>query len=316
MIVPWMLSNKVKAISEKIENLRHKRNGLFPFFLARGEESFNQKKYDEALQVFEKVIEENPSCVDAYVDAANVYIDQERYEEALDIVERGIEANGEIDALVELKEKIEGLLSANEDETVEEEEEPVGEAEEFTQEYKELYADFVRNHDEYDPDFPTRFELIYIDEDDIPELAMANGFFHPDMVTVFSIINGKVEEVCAVGEFGWMEYVDHGSKIHYTYNGSGANDDHYGSIKNGEYEETLDLFKVTDYAVVEEGVSTYAIDDREVSKSEYENVKNSMMGNYKVCAYDDFHYEWENITISRTMHDINDDEIERYIINF
>lgn len=273
------------VVGEKRE-LLEQRAKTIELYLAVGDACYQLKKYDEAIEIFNRIIAADPQTTDAYIGIANAYIEQGMYEEALEVVNKGIEANGKADSLVKLKERIEPLLSPEEpqeEDISEEEDEP--EEENFTQEKKELYADFLRNTTS-DPDFPTRFELIYVDEDDIPELAVASGEAHVDHIKLYRILGG---EVVFLGEFGYfsnMEYIDHENLFHDSTVYFGDYMDGFYSIDGSECKclAKLDYFETDGTgAVLDE--YRYMIDDSDVSKQEYDDMMSKMSGNYIVCDY-------------------------------
>ena len=68
-----------------------------------------------------------------------------------------------------------------------------------------------------------RFELAYIDEDDIPELLLGISNHTPDGIFIFKYIAEK-KEVVRIGEFsqfGRIEYVEHGNRIASQYGNQG-----------------------------------------------------------------------------------------------
>ena len=56
---------------------------------------FNEERYDEAIEAYQKVIEIDPKQVAAYNNLGNVYAKQERYNEAIEVYQKTIELNPE-----------------------------------------------------------------------------------------------------------------------------------------------------------------------------------------------------------------------------
>ena len=53
-----------------------------------------------------------------------------------------------------------------------------------------------------------RFELGYVDNDDIPELFVSTDMFHVAGVTVYTFSNGKVVKLCDSGSYGATQYIE------------------------------------------------------------------------------------------------------------
>ncbi len=69
-----------------------------------------------------------------------------------------------------------------------------------------------------------RFEIAYIDEDDIPELLFCLSNHTPDGVFIFKYIPDR-KEVISIGEFsqfGGIDYVEHGNRISSQYGNQGV----------------------------------------------------------------------------------------------
>ncbi len=266
--------------------LLEQRGKTIELYLGVGDACYQLKKYDEAIEIFNKIIEADPQKTDAYIGIANAYIEKGMYEEALETVNKGIEINGEIDGLVELRKKISEILSSEEKTNEESYEEDSIEEEQFSQEYRELYSNVLRENISSDSGFPSKFELIYIDDDGIPELAIGTGEAHVNHIKLYRILDGEVVFLGEYGYFSSMEYIDHGNLFHDSTVYFGDNMDGYYSIDGSECKclAKLDYFETDGTgAVLDE--YRYMIDDNDVSKQEYDNMMSKMSGNYIVCDY-------------------------------
>ncbi|MEE3428326.1 MAG: hypothetical protein VZQ55_05100 [Ruminococcus sp.] len=73
--------------------------------------------------------------------------------------------------------------------------------------YKTLYSSLLKSKGyKY-------FELIYVDEDDIPELVCFNGYAHADRTALYTVYNGKLSKVGKYGMYGSMVYVEKKNRI-------------------------------------------------------------------------------------------------------
>ena len=302
--------------------------------LSLGDKYLGELEYEDALLEYQIAVAIDPKSADAYIGAANAYIGLKAYDLANEVLERGIQNAGSMDELLKMQEQVreqialleEALhadaISAQEEENGEsdipsiEEEQDEEETEEteteegdqFADDYRELYANFLRENKTSERGFPNHFELINIDDDNIPELAMTDGSDHPTGVHIYKIINGEIVELGEYGWFGTIEYIDHGNMIHVDTYYFGDYYDAYFSINDKEMECKASLEHIEPDA--EFGVEeTYNIDEQNVSKQAYDKLKNEMSGNYEGCRYDD-------INGTRTMHDITEDTIERYVKQF
>ena len=58
-----------------------------------GNMHFNEERYEEAIEAYQKVIELDPEQVAAYNNLGNTYAKQEKYEEAIKVYQTAIELN-------------------------------------------------------------------------------------------------------------------------------------------------------------------------------------------------------------------------------
>lgn len=84
--------------------------------------------------------------------------------------------------------------------------------------YNTIYLDLLRKQRNI-----KYFEVIYVDEDDIPELACFNGDAHLDQVTLFTIYNNHAVKVGKYGQYGSMAYAKNRNRI-FAYTGIEEND--------------------------------------------------------------------------------------------
>ncbi len=112
----------------------------------------------------------------------------------------------------------------------------------------EICVEMMGEYDGCDP----RLDLVYLDDDDLPELALAQDWYHAAGVRFFTVIGGEVkdigEEGYGFGEYGTAYYKERGSIVESGYYGMGA--------------LSVELFKVNEDASIEPLKSWY----------EYENI--------------------------------------------
>jgi hypothetical protein len=83
--------------------------------------------------------------------------------------------------------------------------------------YKTLYSSLLKSKGyKY-------FELVYVDEDDIPELVCFNGYAHADRTALYTVYNGKLSKVGKYGMYGSMAYAEKKNRI-FGYMGVEEND--------------------------------------------------------------------------------------------
>ena len=56
---------------------------------------FNEERYEDAIEAYQKVIQINPEETAAYNNLGNAYSERERYEEAIETYEKAIQINPE-----------------------------------------------------------------------------------------------------------------------------------------------------------------------------------------------------------------------------
>lgn len=141
--------------------------------------------------------------------------------------------------------------------------------EEVFEAYIQCIKDYVSNT-EYDAADRIRYTLVYINEDDIPELAISEGNSHASGVRVYFYDFDRRETVDTgerYGENGGFDYYDRKSMIYDYYFGNGG----FGNVcfcNISEYKATRSRWFT--YYGDTSGKDHYWIDFEEVSKEEYE----------------------------------------------
>lgn len=84
--------------------------------------------------------------------------------------------------------------------------------------WKQAYIDIVKASD--GP--AVRFELGYVDDDDIPELFVSGAETHVASAKVYTYSGGKAVELCDTGSYGSAQYIEREGYIGGYYMGMGA----------------------------------------------------------------------------------------------
>ena len=137
--------------------------------------------------------------------------------------------------------------------------------------YKEAYNQYLKNYNggTYGEHF--RFELVYFNNDDIPELFVSEENAHFGSVKILTYTNGKVVQIYEGGKYGTLNYIERNSIV--------VESDLHQGIVTGYVKRIGDdgtaevLFSHTDNegAVPEDSSDVYyKIGDENVSKFVYE----------------------------------------------
>lgn len=171
----------------------------------------------------------------------------------------------------------------------------------------EAYNNFlvdVYMEDHYDESFEEiKFAIGFVDEDDIPELFVSDGYYHACGTKVFMYIDGEVTLVGEFGEYGGFGFTPRKNNIYSFYYGMGVGSNavysmnpdgsttQKGSFTFGDfydYENDVDLG--TKYYVNDEEVdeATY---DKEIAQFYYDDVENwALAYDYNFASFSDTCY--------------------------
>ncbi len=125
-----------------------------------------------------------------------------------------------------------------------------------------------------------RFELGYVDNDNIPELFVSTDMSHAAGVTVYTYSNGKVVKLCDTGSYGATQYIERKGYICGYYMGLGAIDTVVYKLENGKVTEA---FVTNDESYVDDAMldgrkRAYTINDKAVTQKEMINYYNIYFG--------------------------------------
>ncbi|MBE5909916.1 tetratricopeptide repeat protein [Pseudobutyrivibrio sp.] len=225
--------------------------------------------YEEALSAYKDVIAIDAKNIDAYLGAADAYIAMGMYEEADAILKAGYE-NTQDERLIEKQEETNTILEA----------------------YK-AYADYLETCDfgwefqvgEYEyEDFYFEetnrlvFSLVYIDEDNIPELIYGTTeAVHGSNIYILKYDNGTVYSIGPIGTYNTTFYQKFNNFMMDEEPGHmGYTAEVYFKINDdNEWERVAYTYTYYPYEYEDEPEETkYFIgaDDKEVSEQEYNDV--------------------------------------------
>lgn len=102
--------------------------------------------------------------------------------------------------------------------------------------YKEYLHEQIeedRSEDE-DGDVYAHFSLIYLDNDEIPELVISGGYYHAASATLAVIYNGELRTFPDLGSYGGFQYKERQGLIVSGYDGSGVSSRAVYRLEQGE----------------------------------------------------------------------------------
>ena len=138
------------------------------------------------------------------------------------------------------------------------------------------YADYLRTG--YSGN---TFALAYIDNDDIPELVMSEGYFHAAASVICTYKDGKVVELGYFGDYGYASFAPHTGMIwkSVSINGGYAYDTLY-RLQNGEITKVKEF-----YSSFGGSSPRYEINGQSVSESTYKSQSKAEYGKYTWVQY-------------------------------
>lgn len=140
-------------------------------------------------------------------------------------------------------------------------------------EYLTAYAEYLQQYHEENTSFANemKFALLYVDGDEVPELAIIDSDAHVNGVHICVYNEGEVTEVGEYGSFGKFRYVERGNLICSSFMGQGELTYSYFCVIDTMSIELQSFHVMPNYS---EDASryweTYEVDGVEVSEAEYE----------------------------------------------
>ena len=163
------------------------------------------------------------------------------------------------------------------------------------EDWQKAYATFLMVYQEdFDSEHPVdspRFNLVYIDEDEIPELAVMVGTAHVNGVDIYGYCEGEVVLIGgSYGGFGSFAYVPKENLIASHYMGQGVLTSIYYQIEKGKEKELLQLVSQEGYSPdMYLNPDCFLMNDEPVTKEEYETQRELYEGGkeFVLLGYED-----------------------------
>ena len=137
--------------------------------------------------------------------------------------------------------------------------------------YAQAYLEFLTEYAQNSKDGKgqgARFSLVFVDDNDIPELLLMEDDCHAKGVKVFTYYQDQVVELGAFGSFGLMQYVERAGLIFSHYMGHGESDNDFFEIKEGQAVLICNMHS-TPYRKNGIDTSLYEIDGVAVNEKTY-----------------------------------------------
>ena len=139
--------------------------------------------------------------------------------------------------------------------------------------YKHKLKDFYMDSLSYTSNGGATFDLYDVDEDDIPELFISPGLAHLDYCKVYSIKDNQLDDLNISGQYGSL-FAD--SKKHWIVCSGTTN--FIGRYWQVYYEKSPSDVKIL--AQVSSTGNIYTVNDEEVSKEQYDDIKEKYSADY------------------------------------
>lgn len=145
--------------------------------------------------------------------------------------------------------------------------------------WRQAYIDFLKNYmNKVDEPSYCGFTLVYIDDDNIPELVIRDGIAHIAAASVYTFVNSKIVKLVGdlSGTYGIIGYVKRKGLVYSNVTYQGNSTTTIYSIDKGNCKKLISLFS-NEAATPVGKVPKYRINDKAVSQKEY----NSACDKYK-----------------------------------
>lgn len=152
--------------------------------------------------------------------------------------------------------------------------EEAGEEEEIKLEapYALAYYEFLKEYagdSNYVKTGHARFNLVFIDDNEIPELLLMEDNSHANGVKVYTYNQEMVVELGEFGSSGWMQYVERGGMIFSHFMGFGESINNFFRIEEGKAILICNMHSLPDYSS-EDLTDFYEIDEISVEEEVYQ----------------------------------------------
>ncbi|MDO4364494.1 MAG: hypothetical protein Q4C99_08200 [Clostridia bacterium] len=143
--------------------------------------------------------------------------------------------------------------------------------EESTNNWRQAYMTFLREYmNEAETPENCGFSLVFIDNDNIPELVIRDGIAHYSGASVYTCVNSKVVKLIddLSGTYGIIQYAERKGLVYSEVCYQGHDGTTIYKIKKGACTKLISLYS-NEGAVSDEEELEYKINDKEVSETKY-----------------------------------------------
>ena len=146
------------------------------------------------------------------------------------------------------------------------------------------YYNFLKSYKFYTDSSRRGFNLIYLNNDSIPELVVFDGDYHAIGAKVYTYANCKVKYIGDFGEFGGFEYKEKKGVICSSWMNHGISDITYYKWNGSKLSTIISFSSIEKYDSNGNLVCQYSINNKKVTRSKY---KSSMASYEKGLKYID-----------------------------
>lgn len=156
-------------------------------------------------------------------------------------------------------------------------------------EAEEAYKKYLRSLGSR-ANFPIRYDLVYLDNDDVPELMYANGDYHNSHVGICLYKNGKVIPVennaykDGYGQFGRLTFYPKSGYIKNIYTIFGTESDYWYSIRGSSATELVSTYY--NYNKEDGSADEFSINEVEASREAAESYVQQLVGNLTESVFE------------------------------
>lgn len=183
----------------------------------------------------------------------------------------------------------------------------------------ELYSAVLAKVDRDDM-YVKHYKFIYLNDDDIPEMTLSEGYGEHDRVQVYAIINGEAKQLYYKDEYGKIDSFGGQGAIDYTEKNGMIEDGYYSGNK---YECTVlqwdgvseELSAAIKRAIVSPigGTREYQISGKSVGAYQYYEFVNSCMAGDEFTVNYDNSFDVDEMSYSDACKRAENDRVENYV---
>ncbi len=276
--------------------------------LALAERYLDELDYDRAIAAYKAAIDIDPENPEAYLALADTYIEIGDYESARKILEKGLRHMDDEeleDKLSEVEEKIKGIEEAEKEAVTEK---PVykqydGEVisrvlEGSYADWREAYVDYIKKNDyllnvrtEYDYGGYFSYSLIYLDDNDIPELFIS-GDCEASGELLITFYNGRISEyhMSRIGS----QYIENSGLICSNNGHSDVYPFVIAQLREGSFIRVASGVSMVEWDENGNSTAQYEFEGESVTEEEYENRIREIF-DYEQASYPNHPFDYDEM---------------------